>query len=429
MEMKRLLLVLIIHCLSLSGKELSAQQSFYFGAEKITVELNPLTDMPERELPYDRNFFIRKYLPKADSNSVIAATLLEVKNPSTYDINARNLLSIVNIKNIKDSSVTTGINVKVEPTVDKTEFINVNSYDLFVTQPLKPNRQYDIIVSITPTHLQATQLVEAFYEMHYRQGRKFQDKVVTLINDINLKKSQRRDASPIEQIEVELYYQQHLKSLFLAAPTADTATLRQRLVKSMQKPKQVVECQPTAYGVLCFTRDAFEQTQILYNSSTVGFKLETRAKSRLQPDFGVIAYGLGGNGWVGVNSNFFGIVPYVGLNFLVRPFDPDVRLSQLPRNHIRWYDKLSVHMGLTLSSLAKDKYRSNLVGNFNLMAGAGYRLSSSLKVVTGLVVYRRLNENPLFTDSSVNTVGYAGLSLDIRIRDAIGDIGKLLFSK
>jgi hypothetical protein len=405
-----------------------AQTSLYFGAEKVVVVLNPLTDVPERELPFDRNFFIRKFLPKSDSNSVVSATLLEVKNPTTYDTDARSIFIPVNLNNIK---ALTGIKLDVKPAVDKIE-LNANGFDLFVTKPLKPNRQYDIIVVATPTNLQANQLVEAFYEMHFRQGGVYKDRVIKLIDAINLRKRQQLDATPIEQIEFVLYYHQHLKSRLppvRAVAGVDTLKLRKELVKLLQKPKVVVECLLTPPRVICFSREAFEQTFVLYNSSTIGFKLDTRAKSILQPDFGAIAYGLGGDGWVGLNKDFMGVVPYVGLNLLFRPFDPDVRLRQLPKNHVHCYDRLSIHAGLTLTSLAKDKYRANLISNFNLMLGGGYRISSSFKLVTGVILYRRLNENPLFTDSSVNAVGYAGLSIDIRIRDTIGDIGKLLFSK
>ncbi len=433
MQNKRLLPVLIIHLLLMSGKVLLAQKkSLYFGAEKIVVILNPLTDIPERELPFDRNFFIRKFLPKADSISVISATLMEVKDDSAYDVDARNIIQWENYKKIP---VKTGINLTVRPTVDKVESDKLNAFDLFVTKPLKPNRQYDIDVVLTPDYHQCVALIEAFYEMHYRQQGNFQGKVIKIIKAINERKNQKNDATPIEEHEFKLYYQQHLKPLFTAVAVADTvtavgdtATLRKRLVKSLQNPKLIIDIIPLPQNPVLLPRQPFEQTFVLYNSSTVGFKLDTRAKSRLQPDFGAVIYGWGGNGTINVNKDFFGVVPYVGVNYLFRPFDVDVRLRQLPKGHINWYHRLSLHGGVTLTSLAKDKYRANLLNSFNLLLGGGFRLTSSLKVVSGVIFYRRLKDNPLYTDTSVRAIGYLGLSVDLRVREALGDIGKLLFA-
>lgn len=422
MRKHRFLQKFIIVFVALSGSNLTAQQQFYFGAEKIVVVLNPLTDIPEKEFPYDRNFFIRKYLHKADSNTIISATLLEVKDEKKYDIDARNIFEKSNYDGV--ISLDTGIKLVVKSAVDRIDSDKLNGFDLFVSKPLKPNRQYDIVIATTPDPLQRAQLAEIFFQMHYRGG----GNVANIVNSINKRKKQQLDATPIEEFELIHYYQQHLQSWFLATALCDTTKLRKELVKSLQSPKEIEETITSNGNSTIIIRTCFERTHILYNSSTFGFKLDTRAKSRIQPDFGAVVYGMGGDGYFGINQDFFGIAPYVGINYLFRPFDPDVRLKQLPKNHVHWYNRFSVHSGLVLTSLAKDRYRSNLIGSFNLMLGGGYRLNSSLKVVSGVIFYRRINDNPLYIGSSVHKIGYLGLSVDLRVREAIGDIGKLLFS-
>lgn len=401
--------------LVLSVSTLQAQ--YYFGPEKITVILNPLTDIQERELPFDRNFFIRKYVHQSESSSVISASLFEVKDPSSYDTEVRNNS---NMSIYATTIVGEGIDLKCAPSADKNDIQKFDAYDLLVTQPLKPNRLYDLVISLTPEYEERTLLAEAFFKMYFQEQGIFTENISSLIELINRRKEERGDITPIEISDFDRYYNLYVKPALSRSLLSDTAQFRSQLVKSLEDPSIVT------YGEKKIPVVAFERTFILYNSTTKGFKLETRVKGVLQPDFGLIFYGFGGSGAVDIAKGFSGVTPYVGLNYLFRPFDGDIRLRQLPKNHVRWWQRLSVHGGLTLLSLSKDRYRENLFNSFNVMLGGGFRLSSTLKIVSGVVLYKRANDNPLYSGTSVNAIGYAGLSIDLRVRDVLGDVGKLL---
>jgi len=415
--MIKIILRFIIGVASITNPILSyAQTNYYFGPEKVIVKLDPLTNIPERELPFDRNFFIRVYLQE-EFKPATAATLVEVIDKNEYNIRYRNAW-VRSGTTSSGAPVYSAIKTSVAVSAGKQDYEGLTGYDIFVVEPLQPNRTYDIHLAHNMSKAQRTACVEALLIMHNNKGSITPD-VRTIINSINTEKNNSGDLKLIDDRELNLYYDQIVKGQLQSLPAANMAQYRLALIESLNQP---------IIDPVSGTKDVFYKLKVISATgiSTVAYKLETRARSQIQPDFGLVFYGLGGSGSVGINDKFYGVTPYVGVNYLFRQFDGDIKLSQLPKGHIDFKDLLSINAGLTMISLAKEGQRENLFKTFNPMMGLGIRLSSAVKFNTGVIAYKKVDENPLVGKTKPKLIGYTGISIDLRIRDVLGDIGKLL---
>jgi hypothetical protein len=140
---------------------------------------------------------------------------------------------------------------------------------------------------------------------------------------------------------------------------------------------------------------------------------ETRARQYVTADLGVAyAPGLGE------------AVPYFGANFYLGALNKRVPLAVAnPPELDRW----SVTAGVTASSLARKDVRSDLFGSFSLLLGAGRRMTDPLRLTGGVVIYRRLDPNPLVDDTSIAASPFVSLSFDFDARSALGRLGDKLF--
>ncbi|MBO0949373.1 hypothetical protein [Fibrella forsythiae] len=389
----------------------------YFGEEKIIVKLDPFSNIPEKSFPFDRWFYIRRYYKNGSLPLKAVFITPQLLFPRTFDPTPSSPTS-VDFFDTK-SDITDGY-----PTYTQ-------AYDILVP-PLKPNSTYDLVFAYPMNDDQRERLTEAFIDLHAvnnytkrnpgpitDQAIIARKKTITdIINRINREKTANQDYLQIDLSDFELYYTQIAEPILASGVSAST---RATLLASLANGGNPVTL---AGGE---TAQVFQNMELLSVSGTASFKLETRVGIRVQPDFGAIFYGLGGTGSVGVNSQFLGVVPYVGVNFLFRPFDADIPISFLKRD-ISALDRLSIHAGVTLFSLAKDNYRQNLFNANNLMIGVGYRLSSVAKLTGGVVLYRkRTDTSPLYTETRLAPIGYVGISVDLRVREVLKDIGKFLF--
>jgi hypothetical protein len=134
----------------------------------------------------------------------------------------------------------------------------------------------------------------------------------------------------------------------------------------------------------------------------------------------------GGLIFTGFQTGFNTVTPYVGINIAMRPMDSDIPFQELIKNrNIRWYQRFTANLGLTLSSIAKQNYRTNLFGNDNVMIGLGYKLSHVFNVNFGGLIYQNVDPNPLLDKKTIGVAPYVGISLNLKIKDALGDIAKV----
>ena len=120
-------------------------------------------------------------------------------------------------------------------------------------------------------------------------------------------------------------------------------------------------------------------------------------------------------------------VSYIGMNFYFRPVNKNADLSQFGSFSRRF----ALTLGLTVQSLADGgsgvaQTRDNLFGNQSLILGGGLRVTNSLRVGTGAVVFRERDPNPLVGKYSLTTTYYFTLSFDLNVARAFqGGLGSL----
>ena len=120
------------------------------------------------------------------------------------------------------------------------------------------------------------------------------------------------------------------------------------------------------------------------------------------------------------------LVPYAGTNIYFRPVNPDVPLSQKGGFGRRF----SVTLGYTLQGIAdtNEVTRKDLFGGGSLVVGAGLRLTESIRLAAGALVFIKESSNPLVTDERVSATPYLSLSFDWKIAKTFAVIGQKLFS-
>jgi hypothetical protein len=106
------------------------------------------------------------------------------------------------------------------------------------------------------------------------------------------------------------------------------------------------------------------------------------------------------------------VVPYLGTNIYPRPVNKSAPLSRFGG----WRRRASLTFGLTVKSVADDaNTRSDIFGSQSIVAGAGYRMTQSLRLGTGIIVFKKKNEDPLRTYKPAAVDPYVAFSLDVDV--------------
>ena len=120
-------------------------------------------------------------------------------------------------------------------------------------------------------------------------------------------------------------------------------------------------------------------------------------------------------------------VSYIGMNFYFRPVNKNADLSRFGSFGRRF----ALTLGLTVQSLADGgsgvvQTRDDLFGNQSLILGGGLRVTNSLRLGTGAVVFKERDPNPLVGKYSLTTTYYFTLSFDLNVARAFqGGFGRL----
>lgn len=189
--------------------------------------------------------------------------------------------------------------------------------------------------------------------------------------------------------------------------------------------------------------------QLAFNADAVGRALERRA--RLLDDAagytGAVARDsllldastTGGdstirNNYVSADAGFIyaftiaSFVPYVGTNIYFRPVNKAAPLSQRGSFGRRF----ALTFGVTLATL-EDKEpgdtaartRTDLFSNSSLVLGAGLRVTQSIRLGGGALVFKRKDPNPLVSNTTVGVAPYASFSFDLDVAKAFAGLGKI----
>lgn len=147
--------------------------------------------------------------------------------------------------------------------------------------------------------------------------------------------------------------------------------------------------------------------QIAYDSfNTFEFDFKTNFKRSLVPDFGYV--------WnlPTIENGLNGGQLFVGVNISLSPVNKNVPLTL---SNLTPGQRLSIHTGITLNSLAKENFREDFFGSNSLLLGIGYKaLTQSTRLNGGVLLFQQLD--PINGSKSLGVHPYIGLSIDIEIK-------------
>ncbi|MFN7962591.1 MAG: hypothetical protein U0002_15080 [Thermoanaerobaculia bacterium] len=109
------------------------------------------------------------------------------------------------------------------------------------------------------------------------------------------------------------------------------------------------------------------------------------------------------------------IVPYLGANIYLHPVNRNVPLSQKGG----FARRFAFNLGLTLSSIedrnAGRQTRTDLFSSQSLLLGAGFRVTETLRLGFGGLIFQRADKNPLVKNQELAVTPYLTLSFDVDV--------------
>lgn len=117
-------------------------------------------------------------------------------------------------------------------------------------------------------------------------------------------------------------------------------------------------------------------------------------------------------------------VPYVGTNIYFRPVNKNAPLSQRGG----FWRRFAVTVGLTLDKIADDEMtRQDFSGNQSLVVGAGLRMTESIRLGFGALVFKKRDTSPLVDDVTTGVTPYVSVSFDWNVAKTFKGIGSTFF--
>jgi hypothetical protein len=376
------------------------------------IKLDPLSRTPIGNIPFDRTFILRVYFdPKAEQDfkdEDVKAFYLVYKNGTTIP------LGFYLINSVKSVEGTTAIKATDYDASDNFLKIYPNAIDI-VVPALDPNSDYKIFYTTSATRfdLPYIDVFQLFYEGKEKEG-------INLAQ--SFKKAANNDRAIVTGSLLSDYYKANKSSInkIFSDYKNDISKRNSALIDYMSTNKSLI-VNTTINGVKVTSIDLFDEVRELSKLNTQQFVLKTNAALRIVADGGVI--------YTGWQKGFNVVTAYFGINISLRPMDVDIPFRTLIKNkRIKFYQRFTANLGVTIHSIAKDEYRANLFSNNNVVIGIGYKISHVINLNFGGLLYNNVDPNPLIAKKSLGVAPYAGISINLLIKDALGDIAKV-FSK
>jgi hypothetical protein len=124
------------------------------------------------------------------------------------------------------------------------------------------------------------------------------------------------------------------------------------------------------------------------------------------------------------------VVPYAGTNIYFRPVNKNAPLRSLGTFGQTFTRRFALTLGLTASSIQETEdmtiVRDDLFSSQSLVIGAGLRLTDSIRLGAGALVFKEDDPSPLIDDLSVTASYYVSISFDMDIVGLLKGINKVL---
>jgi hypothetical protein len=359
----------------------------YFGPTKKEIVLD-INNIPETDVPFDRWFYFKKELSNTD------------------DWYGAILYSGANL------CCTLETKIKESENGQKTFFI--------LTPPLEPQKKYSIKIIKIFNRNKLLSFLKVFS---------------LLYNDTSAAQSQlqrtNHDLPEISRLgfgEIQIFFNSYLKNniefkncLTDVNGLSDKCSSKLINLLTTKTIKEDFGMGREEEVLLFASYEDSNEKPSVHNTKDIGFttlvfNYDTRTAFSVFPNFGYVAYGL--------QSDFVNATPFVGATFNFRYLDRDIPLSKV--FNVIDIRRIGFTLGITSSSIVKEKFRADfLTNNVSLMAGLEYRITHSLKLGYGYVFYWKLDPNPLINNRSLGYAPYVGLSLDLKLKQVLSDLGTL----
>jgi hypothetical protein len=119
------------------------------------------------------------------------------------------------------------------------------------------------------------------------------------------------------------------------------------------------------------------------------------------------------------------VVPYVGVNFYFRPINKAAPV----RGGLFSKQRVALTLGLTLTAdfVDEQQTREPLFSSQALLLGGGIRLTPSLRLGVGALLFRKTDPNPLSDETSLGVSAYLSLTFDVNVVKLFGQVGAAVF--
>ena len=361
----------------------------YFGPAKTIVKLDPISGIPIGNVPFDRNFILRIYFIKKED---IPKKVYMISSFPISDKKSE-LLAFFEM---------TGDGASYDATDSNLKYFKF-AIDVLVN-PLLPNKNFSILLVNDQKDIQLQEYLNIFkliYDNKEDDAKK------------NYKQYIKENGTPSTPLyrQLKSYYDQNSLDVIIKKFNGNLNAASTELLAKIKSVDHYSE--PDGSQVKIFQNIVSAGTL-----STEQYTVQTNASVRIVGEGGLI--------YAGLQKEFNVATPYVGINISLRPFDSDISLSTLVRNHqISFFQRFSVNLGLTLNSIAKTGYRSNLFGNDNIMTGIGFKFNHYVSLIGGGLIYNNNDPNPLLDKKTVGVAPYLGISINLKIKDALGESSKV----
>lgn len=114
---------------------------------------------------------------------------------------------------------------------------------------------------------------------------------------------------------------------------------------------------------------------------------------------------------------------YLGTNIYSRPINKKAALSQFGNFWQTLDRRTALTLGLTVDGIGDDTTREDLIGSQSLLVGLGVRLTASMRVTAGAIVFIEKDPNPLVDDDSLAATPFLSLSFDVNVVPALTGLG------
>jgi hypothetical protein len=364
----------------------------HFGPLKVLVKLDPYSRIPEGDIPQDRNFYIRMYFNSGDTPPT-KIYVVDKDHALDYDF------PVLVIK--KDILIADeDKNLKLFDAID------------FLMPPLKPNHRYSIVLIFPNSDSETSNYIKVLYEIYKNEAN-----AETFYNSFKFEENSGYTKYTILK---KFYEEKNIKNIFEKSKTA---------LKGNPTDTKIIENATNDIKLVIYTNNFItispKSTQTVFLNAKLilpdllaqPYKIESSAPLTLIADAGMI--------YAGFQKDFSVITPYVGICISLRAYDSDIKFREVKMQGLRTWERLSFHIGLTLNSFAKDNYRDDIYGTNNIMAGLSYRFSNVICLTGGTVFYNNLDPNPLIDKKTLGVAPYIGISINLKIKAAFGEIGKV----